>query len=314
MTAPGTGVVGLRPRSSVLLAVTSLVGLAAFFWPFVIRVDGSDNLAHSSDAPWIFLLILPLLLAIVLAELSEGAFDAKAVALLGVLAACGTALRLPGGIAGFEPLFFLLIPSGRVLGKGFGFVLGALTLFASALLTGGVGPWLPFQMMGAAWVGFFAGCLPRVTGRAEIVLLAAYGAVAGLAYGFLMNLWFWPIGSSAGTQLEFVYGAPFAENVRRYWGFYLATSVAWDVVRAIAIFVMVLTIGRPVLNALRRVSRRAAFGASPTFEASVPTPSAVTTSGPSASADLADASRVLGTVEVDGPAGQRESADLTEPV
>ena len=40
-------------------------------------------------------------------------------------------------------------------------------MFASALLTGGVGPWLPFQMLCAAWVGFFAGCLPPARGRAR---------------------------------------------------------------------------------------------------------------------------------------------------
>ena len=64
---------------------------------------------------------------------------------------------------------------------GFGFVLGATTLFASALVTGGVGPWLPFQMLGAAWVGWGAGMLPPLRGRAEMLMLAAYGAVAGLA-------------------------------------------------------------------------------------------------------------------------------------
>ncbi len=116
-----------------------------------------------------FVALLPLLLAIVLGELAEGSLDAKGVALLGVLAACGAALRIPEpGVAGFEPVFFLLIPAGRVLGRGFGFVLGALTLFASALITGGVGPWLPFQMFGAAWMGFGAGCLPPAgAGRAR---------------------------------------------------------------------------------------------------------------------------------------------------
>ncbi len=152
-------------------------------------------------------MILPLLLAVVLAELAEGALDAKAVALLGVLAACGAALRLPsGGVAGFEPVFFLLIPAGRVLGRGFGFVLGALTLFVSALLTGGVGPWLPFQMLGAAWMGFFAGCLPPVRGRAEVWMLAAYGAAAALAYGFLLNLSFWPYVAGGDSALSFVPG------------------------------------------------------------------------------------------------------------
>ena len=78
-------------------------------------------------------------------------------------------------------MFFLLILAGRVFGPGFGFVLGCTSLFASALLTAGVGPWLPFQMLAAAWVGLGAGLLPRrVTGRREIAMLVVYGVVRGV--------------------------------------------------------------------------------------------------------------------------------------
>ena len=262
----------LHLRANLALALASCFGLVAFFWPFLIEADGTENLAHSSDAPWVFALLLPLLLAIVITEVADGSMDSKAVALLGVLAACGTALRLPSGVTGFEPVFFLLIPAGRVFGKGFGFVLGALTLFASALITGGVGPWLPFQMLGAAWVGYGAGCLPRGNGRREILLLAGYGFAAGLAYGFLLNLWFWPFGSVAGSQISFEYGAPLVENIRRYWGFYLATSLGWDLPRAVTNAVLVLVAGRPVLAALRRVARRAAFGQAGQFVGSVAPP------------------------------------------
>ena len=102
-----------------------------------------------------------LVLAVVLAELSDGGMDAKALAMLGVLSAIGAALRpLGAGTAGIETVFFLLVLAGRVFGPGFGFVLGCTTLFASALLTGGVGPWLPYQMFGCAWVGLVAGLLP----------------------------------------------------------------------------------------------------------------------------------------------------------
>ena len=205
---------------------------------------------------------MPLLLAVVLAELADGSLDAKAVAVLGVLAACGAALRLPsGGVAGFEPVFFLLVPAGRVFGRGFGFVLGALTLFVSALLTGGVGPWLPFQMFGAAWIGFFAGCLPPARGRAEIGLLAAYAAVASLAYGLVMDLWFWPFVTGTGTGVSYVAGAGLGENLRRFWAFHLATSLGFDLPRAVFTAGFVLVAGRPLLAALRRAARRAAFGA-----------------------------------------------------
>jgi hypothetical protein len=80
----------------------------------------------------------------------------------------GAALRpLGAGTAGVETIFFLLVLGGRALGPGFGFCLGLHTLFASALLTGGVGPWLPFQMIACAWVGLGAGLLPRAAGRAR---------------------------------------------------------------------------------------------------------------------------------------------------
>jgi energy-coupling factor transport system substrate-specific component len=259
----------LRRRSSLLILVASTLCLVAFAWPLVADRNGAlnhgnSNLAHSTDAPWIFVALLPLLLAIVVAEVAEGSIDAKCVALIGVLAACGSAMRIPGGVAGFEPLFFLLIVSGRVLGKGFGFVLGALTLFASALITGGVGPWLPFQMFGAAWVGYFAGCLPAARGRRELWLLAGYGFVAGLAYGLLLDLWFWPF-LSATTQSAPVPGASILENLHRFLAFHLATAMGWDLVRALTNAVLTLLVGAPVLAALRRASRRAAFGAPVAF-------------------------------------------------
>lgn len=269
---PVVGAVRFHPRTMALLLVTSLIGLAAFLWPLLYRPDGEENLAHAVDAPWLFVLLLPMLLAIVASELSDGTLDAKGIALLGVLSACGAALRLPG-VAGFEPIFFLLLPAGRVLGRGFGFVLGAVTLFASALLTGGVGPWLPFQMLGAAWVGFFAGCLPaRLRGKAEVGVLAAYGAVAGLAYGFILNMWFWPYSVTEGGALSYVAGAPVAENLSRFWAFHLATSFGWDLPRAATNVALVLLLGGPVLAALRRATRKAAFDAPVAFEPSVVTP------------------------------------------
>lgn len=257
----------LHLRSALLLGATSAIGLVAFLWPFLVPPrTSSPQAAHAADAPWIFLVLLPLLLALVVAELVEGKLDAKAIALLGVLAACGSALRLPGGVVpGFEPLFFLLIPAGRVFGRGFGFVLGALTLFASALVTGGVGPWLPFQMLGAAWVGFFAGCLPPARGRIELVLLAGFAVVSGLFYGAVLNLWFWPFGVNGGTSISFVPGDAIVDNLGRFVAFHLATSLGFDIPRAITNVVLVLVLGGPVLAALRRAARRAAFGARPEF-------------------------------------------------
>ncbi len=252
-------------RSTAALALASLVGVVAFGWPLLAQ-PGS-RLAQGTGAPLLFALLLPLLLAVVLAELSEGGLDAKAVAMLGVLSAVGAALRpLGAGTAGLETVFFLLVLSGRVLGPGFGFVLGATTLAGSALVTGGVGPWLPFQMLGAAWVGLGAGLLPAARGRAELALLAGYGALAGLLYGLALNLTFWPFTTGAGTSLSFVAGAPLLDNLHRFVVFSLSTSLGWDIGRAATNAVLVLVTGRAVLATLRRASRRAAFDAPVSFD------------------------------------------------
>ena len=275
MSGPPGTVLPMSWRTGAVLALTSLVGVAAFGWPFLAEPSGDALSAHAGDAPWVFLVLVPLLLAAVVSDAADGGFDAKAVALLGVLAACGTALRLAGaGVTGFEAVFFLLIPAGRVYGRVFGFVLGALTLLASALLTGGVGPWLPFQMLGAAWVGFGAGCLPRARGRAEIGLLAGYAVVVGLAYGLLLNLWFWPFTAPADSTVAFVAGDPVGENLRRFIAFHLATSLGWDLPRAAVNCLLVVVAGPGVLVALRRAGRRAAFGAPVAFAPAAPGPSA----------------------------------------
>jgi energy-coupling factor transport system substrate-specific component len=257
MLAPA---IRLGRRSSLLLAVTTAFGVVAFGWPLMIHQhSGADN-AHGGDAPWVFVALVPLLLGIVIAELSEGAIDAKAVALLGILAACFAALRVPSpGINGFEPEWFLLVLSARVFGRGFGFVLGAVAFFASALATGGVGPWLPFQMLAAAWVGFGAGCLPPLRGLAERVVLAGYGAAAALAYGLIINFWFWPFVAGATTRYSFVPGLGVLANLHRFVLFDFTTSLGFDLTRAATTAILVLVLGRPVLAALRRTSRRAVF-------------------------------------------------------
>jgi energy-coupling factor transport system substrate-specific component len=262
---PPRPVIAVGWRAVATLTATTVVGLVAFLWPFLAQ-PGS-GLSHSADAPWLFVLLVALLAALVVAELSDGGLDAKTVAVLGVLAAAGGALRVLGaGTAGLEPMFFLLVLAGRVLGRGVGFVLGALAILVGAFLTGGVGPWAPFQMIAAGWVGFGAGSLPRASGRTERLMLAAYGLVAGLLFGVLMNLWFWPfVTAGAPAGMGFVPGDPVAANLSRYGAFYLATSLGWDLPRGVLTAVLVLVAGRPILASLRRGTRRAAFGATGEF-------------------------------------------------
>ena len=262
--------VPVRPLSAVVLLIASVGGLMMFIWPLLISAEPTPT-QHVSDAPFVFMAILPVLVLLVLAQLGDGGMDTKALAMLGVLAAVNAALRpLGAGINGIETVFFLLILAGRVFGPGFGFLLGCTSLFASALLTAGVGPWLPFQMLSAAWIGLGAGLLPHrifgrtVKGGGEIALLAGYGVLAAYLFGALMNMWYWPFVTGAMDEslagLAYIPGGPLAENLHHFLIYTLLTStLGWDTGRAITNAVAIVILGPPVLAVLRRAARRARF-------------------------------------------------------
>jgi len=254
----------------VVLTLASAAGLVMFLWPLLlVPAPGAGEVSP----PFVFLALLPVLVVVVLVEVGEGGIDVKALAMLGVLTAVNAALRsLGAGLAGVELVFFLLVVAGRVFGAGFGFVLGCTSLFASALLTSGVGPWLPYQMLCSAWIGLGAGLLPQrvggraVRGRAELALLVAYGVVAAYGFGVLMNLSSWPytLGVAAPGQdgsLSFVPGAPVLENLHRFGIYTLVTSTGgWDTGRAITNSVALVVLGPSLLATLRRAAHRASYG------------------------------------------------------
>lgn len=252
LTAPGV-------RTALVLVLASAVGVVAFAWPLLLRPGA--GLGQAETTPVVLGLVLAVVLVVVAVALGDGRMDAKSVAVLGLLAAVGSVLRpLSAGTAGIELVFLTIVLGGRVFGPAFGFALGSATLVASALLTGGMGPWLPYQMLGASWVGMGAGLLPgRLHGRREVVALAAYGAVAAAAFGITMDFAFWPFQIGAGTGLSYVPGDSPVSNLHRFALYALATSLGWDVGRAVTTAVGIALMGGPALRALRRTASRARF-------------------------------------------------------
>jgi len=262
-TAVSRTAIRVRPRSTVAIAMASFLGLVAFAWPFVVAPGAFSS---AETPPLMFGALLALVLLVVFAEIADGGIDAKALAMLGVLSAIDAALRpLGAGTAGIETVFFILVLAGRVFGAGFGFALGCTSLFASALLTGGVGPWMPYQMFGCAWVGMFAGLLPPLRGKAEVAMLAGYGALAGYFFGFMVNLSFWPFSVDPSSSIAYHPGLSFAAQWHRYLLFDATTSLGWDTGRAVTDILAILIVGPAVLAAFRRAARRANFRPPVTF-------------------------------------------------
>ncbi|MBA3720424.1 MAG: ECF transporter S component, partial [Nocardioidaceae bacterium] len=90
--------------------------------------------------------------------------------------------------------------------------------------------------------------------------LAVYGALAALAYGALLNMWFWPYAIGTETALSYVAGDPLGDNLQRFATFTFVTStLGWDLGRAVTTVLGVVLLGPAVLAVLRRAARRASF-------------------------------------------------------
>ncbi|MEO5780737.1 MAG: ECF transporter S component, partial [Arthrobacter oryzae] len=236
-----------------VLAAANLLALAAFCWPLLAAALPQDAAAA---LPYAALAIAPLAAVAIAVSMDGSVRSAHTVALLGVLAAVGSAVRVAStGVGGVEAVFILLILAGRAFGASFGMLLGATTIAVSSVLWGGIGPWTPFQIFACAWVGAGAGLLPRrVRGRAELWMLAGYGILASYLFGLLTNLWFWPFAVGAGTGISYVPGAPLGTNLSSFLLYTLLTSTAgWDTLRAVTTIIGIAVVGRAILAALRRV-------------------------------------------------------------
>ncbi len=252
--------------SNILLMVASLIGMAGFLYPFILPVvdQGVDEArTQASTAPILFAAITGICLVAMMVTISDehgGIARSRTVPLLGVLVALDATLRLVPGVLGASPIFLLIMLVGAVFGSSMGFQMGALTLLFSAFLTGGLGPWLPSQMLVSGWIGLTAGWLPRsVSPRRRIATLAIFGALWGLLFGALMNLWFWPFsapGAGAASSLYWVPGAGAMDALERYAHFYLVTSLGFDLFRAAGNVVLVLLLGGPILRLLERYRQR----------------------------------------------------------
>lgn len=251
-----------RWAGTALLIASALFGLGLFFYPFFVTTQSSARLL---EMPLTLTVLLLLCLLILLYESQSAASDPRLTALLGMLVAINAALRfaenLIPGPGGFSPVFFLIVLVGYVFGARMGFLMGTLTMLVSALITGGVGAWLPGQMFAAGWVGLSAAGLrllaKPLSPRAEVWLLAAFGALWGFAFGALMNLWTFPFVAAPTQPLSQTENLlPFMETARRYAAYYLLTSLTWDFWRALGNFALTLALGAATLRALRRFQAR----------------------------------------------------------
>ncbi len=274
---PGSPITDHRPAGSArwlsgaIYGLTAGIGLLALLHPFIrAAIQPEQGAATAVNTPLMMTVLVALCFLALLFEVQGQTVSAKTIALLGVLVAINSVLRfvevsIPGP-GGFTPVFFLIILTGYVFGARLGFLMGALTLLVSALITGGIGPWLPGQMFTAGWMGLLAplAWLPlrlmrgRPGSRRELWLLAVLAGLGGLFFGVVINLWFWPYMVGPADQY-WQAGAGLAEAVRRYAVYYVATSLLWDLFAVAGNVLLMVVFGAATLRALRRFRQRFDF-------------------------------------------------------
>ena len=247
------------------LALVSLAGLVLFLWPFL-------GLGLAGDAPALAV-TLGAIASLALMELGARRLDSGRLALLAALAAIDAALRLAlvTGIGGFSPIFFLVLAAGYEFGASYGFLVGSFSLLVSALVTGGVGPWLPYETFAVGWVGVSAGLAgsvvrslrpPRASWlptRIDIAALIAVAVVTGFAYGALTDVWGWVAFYRGVENIGWIPGMSPGATLAQFGRYYALTSVGWDAFRAVGNSIAVLALGTPVLMAMSRLRARLGY-------------------------------------------------------
>ncbi|MGD0121237.1 MAG: ECF transporter S component [Candidatus Limnocylindrales bacterium] len=248
-----------------MIAAVSIAGLALFLWPFF-------GLGLTPEAPALAV-TLASVAALALMEFGARRLDSGRLALLAALAAMDAALRLAlvNGVAGFSPIFFLVLAAGYEFGPSYGFLVGSFSLLVSAVVTGGVGPWLPYETFAVGWVGLSAGLAGSLVRRVrparrswlptrfDIGILAVVAVATGFAYGALTDVYGWVAFYRGVENVGWIPGLPPAETLAQFGRYYLLTSVAWDSFRAAGDAVAVLAFGAPVLMALGRLRARLGY-------------------------------------------------------
>jgi hypothetical protein len=68
-----------------------------------------------------------------------------------------------------------------------------------------------------------------------------------------MNLWFWPFAVGPQTSVSFNPEADLGQNFASFLTYSLVSStLTWDTVRAVSSAVLILLIGKPFIQTLRR--------------------------------------------------------------
>jgi energy-coupling factor transport system substrate-specific component len=168
----------------------------------------------------------------------KGKNDARRIVIIAVMTALSVAGRFVfAPIPFFKPVTAIVIITAIYLGAEAGFITGAFSAVVSNFYFG-QGPWTPFQMFAWGLIGFLAGLLAKRLLESK-VLLIIFGALSGVVFSFIMDVWttLWADGTF---------------NIARFIAS-ITTAAPFTVVYMVSNVIFLLLLTKPIGRKLQRL-------------------------------------------------------------
>lgn len=171
----------------------------------------------------------------------KGKNDARRIVIIAVMTALSVAGRFVfAPIPFFKPVTAIVIITAIYLGAEAGFITGAFSAVVSNFYFG-QGPWTPFQMFAWGLIGFLAGLLAKRLLDSK-VLLIIFGALSGVVFSFIMDVWttLWADGTF---------------NIARFIAS-ITTAAPFTVVYMVSNVIFLLLLTKPIGRKLQRLKTK----------------------------------------------------------
>lgn len=171
----------------------------------------------------------------------KGKNDARRIVIIAVMTALSVAGRFVfAPIPFFKPVTAIVIITAIYLGAEAGFITGAFSAVVSNFYFG-QGPWTPFQMFAWGLIGFLAGLLAKRLLEGK-VLLIIFGALSGVVFSFIMDVWttLWADGTF---------------NIARFIAS-ITTAAPFTVVYMVSNVIFLLLLTKPIGRKLQRLKTK----------------------------------------------------------
>lgn len=168
-------------RSAALRRVLSVL-IPIVLFPAAVLVGA----IWFDDRKYVYISLLCAVLTVLLfcTGFARKQIGSRRLVLVSIMTALASAGRL---IPFFKPIAAITILTAIYLGGEAGFFVGAMAAFISNF-TFGQGSWTPFQMLAWGLIGYFAGILSGILRKKRLALMI-YGALSGIFFSFVMDVW-----------------------------------------------------------------------------------------------------------------------------